>query len=137
MVEKPKVFRAIVTAVLSLIVFFLAYTLSFLVLGLVVNLLISIPILGKIISIFFYLRGDSPEMMLCILCTIACCLLIRFLQGKLNKHEKTQALSTIILASIILAVQVPSLIINIIAGEWVFVNIIHIIASIWLIIRPV
>ena len=126
---KPRVFKAIMTALLGLTVFGLVYLLSYLIIGGIINLLLQIPVLDKLIGWIFRLRGDTPDMMLSILspilayyCTIAA-------QASINKDKPTRGLSCVLIGIIIMVIQVLSVFINLIYGDGILKNVTQAIAG--------
>lgn len=123
MKDKPKILKSILTSILGLIVFFAIYFATFFLVGEIILLLAKIPIISGLIGRLFKARGDTPDMMLCVLSPSIAYLAAVAVIERINKHQPTENLAFIILGVLILAIHIPALIINIINGGYVLPNI--------------
>lgn len=127
--EKPKVFTAILLAILGFFSFALSYLLSYFVLGGIVYGLSKIPLLGKLFDFIFFLRGDSPDLMLSLLCPGIAYMATIAILNALTKSNSTMGLSCIIIGVCIMLLQAIALVINLVYGEGIWKNIVLIIAG--------
>lgn len=130
MKSHPNILKSIFISILTLLVFALVYFITFLLLGGIIYLLTKIPLIGTLISWLFSLRGDSPDMVLAILAPAIAYYTSIAVAAKMGKDNPTINLSYILLGIYILVIHVPSLIINLVNGEWFFPNITQSIAGI-------
>ena len=126
---RPKVFKAILTSVLAFIIFSVVYFLVYFICGLVVNLLLEIPVIGRLIDLLFFFRGDTPDMALSILSPGIAFFVTMAAQEKLHKDAPTKGLSCVLLGIIIVLLHIVSLFVNLIYGNGIFKNIVQIIAG--------
>ena len=132
---KPKVFRAILAAILALIIYTLIYLLVFLVLGFAILYLSEIPILGTIIEYFFYLRRDTPDLMLSVLAPSLGCFIAMAIQEKIAKHKRTIGLSYILFGVFLVLLHTYALLLNLSYNAGILKNIIQIIAGAAVLVR--
>lgn len=131
--EKANVGKAILSAALSLVAFGAVYFLVFLVLGGIIYLLSKVPVINLLVDFIFYLRGDSPTMMLTILSTITAYIVIGTLLAKLTKTRSTERLACILSGCFMVIIHAVSFFLNLTYGESVIPNIVQAIAGILLI----
>lgn len=129
MSNKPKVFKAIITSIVAFAVFSAVCFLVYFICGLAINLLLEIPVIGWLIELLFFFRGDSPDMVLSILSPGVAFFVTMTIQEKINKEAPTRGLSCVLLGIFIVLLHIVSLIINLIYGDGIFKNIIPIIAG--------
>lgn len=129
MQNKPKVFQAIATSLLMFVAFYIVYLLTYLVAGGVIYLLTNIPLIRNLVGWLFSIRGDTPDMMLSLLCPGIAYLATMVMQEKINKDTPTRGLSCILLGLIIVPLHIISLIINLIYGNGILSNVVQIIAG--------
>ena len=136
MSNKPKIIRAIFSSLIAFLIFFISYLLIYLVAGGIINLLLNIPVIKWLVVSLFRSRGDTPAMMLAVLCPFISAPiasgLARILVGK---HEATHGLSVIITGVLLLIIFSASFIENLLYKDFavVYQNVFQIISSIWLI----
>ena len=129
MQEKPRVFKSIVTALLGLVIFGLVYSLTYAIVGVVISLLSLVPLIGNLVDWLFYVRGDSPDMLLSILSpTIAFLCTMAALEA-INKSKPTNRLACMILGIIMMVLHIWSLLINLLSGAGILNNIAQVIAG--------
>lgn len=128
--EKPHIVKAILSAILALIAFGAVYFLAFLILGGIIYLLSQVPVVNLLVDLIFYLRGDSPTMMLTILSTITAYIATKTFLAKFSRTRSTERLAGILSGSLIVIIHVISFLLNLVYGESVFPNIIQAIAGI-------
>lgn len=126
---KPKVFKAILTGLLGIAFFATVYILTSLIVGGVIYILMKIPLIDNLVGWFFYIRGDSPDLMLAILAPTIAYTLTKWLLVTINKDSPTQGLSCIVAGVIITIIHILSLILNLIYGESILFNISQAIAG--------
>ena len=129
MSSKPKVFKAIITSLLAYAIFSAVYFIVYLIFGLAIDFLLEIPVIGWLIDLLFFFRGDTPDMMLSLLSPGIAYLVTMAAQLKINKETPTRGLSCILLGIFIMLLHIVSLIINLIYGDGIFKNIIQAIAG--------
>lgn len=129
MQKKPRVFKAISTALLGLIVFGLIYFLTYLIAGGIIYVLSLIPIIGNLIDWLFQVRGDTPDMMLSILAPAVAYYGTLCMQSAINKDAPTRGLSCVILGVILVAIHALSLVSNLLTGGRILENITQSIAG--------
>ena len=129
MKNKPKVFKAITTSLMAFAIFSVVYFLVYFLCGLAVNLLLEIPVIGKLVSLLFFFRGDTPDMALSLLSPGIAYFVIMAVQQKINKDSPTRGLSCILLGIFIVLLHIISLIINLIYGAGILKNVIQIVAG--------
>ena len=129
MINKPKVFKAIITSLVAFTFFSVVYFLVYFLCGLLINLLLKIPLIGWLIDLLFFFRGDSPDMVLSILSTGVAFFVTMTIQEKINKEAPTRGLSCVLLGIFIVLLHIVSLIINLIYGDGILKNVIQIIAG--------
>lgn len=131
MENKPKVLKSIFLAIISFAVFYLTYLLVYLLISASITLLSKLPIVGFLIDWIFLLRGDSPDMMLSLLCPVVSFYTSYGSIWAMSKNqEATTNLSAKILGVLLVSVNAISLIINLIYGEGILKNICIVIAGI-------
>lgn len=135
--EKPRILKAIFTAILAFIVFGLVYLLTFLILGGIIYVLSIIPIIGGLVDLLFSIRGDSPDMLLATLSPTVAYITSKITIDKIGKTVSTTGLTCILVGIFILLVHIPSLIINIAYGEWFFPNITQALAGIVFMVKGI
>ena len=128
--KKPKVFKAIMTALLSLLIFGVVYFLSYLIVGGIIALLLKIPVIDTLLGWLFRLRGDTPDMMLSMLSPILAYYCTMATQESINKDKPTRGLSCVLLGIVIVVLHIFSIISNLLLGEGILKNIIQAIAGI-------
>lgn len=131
---KPQILKSVFSSLLALIVFSLVYFLVFLVLGGIILVLSNIPVIGSLVKLLFYFRGDSPDMMLSLMSPIVAYFVATALLEKINKLRANSGLACILLGVFILLIHVPSLVINLLAGDAFLANITQGIAGVVFII---
>lgn len=129
MQNKPKIFKAILTSVLGFFAFTLSYLLAYLIFGGIIYVLLKIPLIGRLIDLIFFFRGDSPDLMLSLLCPGVAYFVTMSLQEKINKEAPTRGVSSVLLGIFIMLLNIASLIINLIYGDGILKNVIQIIAG--------
>ena len=129
MQNTPKVFKAILTSVLGSCIFFLSYLLSYLIVGGILYLLSEIPIIGNLVDLLFYFRGDSPDLMLSLLCPAVAYGATIITQEFINNDAPTRGLSCLLIGVGIVLLQVICLVLNLYYGEGVWTNIVLIITG--------
>ena len=129
MKNKPKVFKAILTSILAFIVFALVYIAAYLIFGGLILLLSKIPLIGSLVDLIFYFRGDSPDLMLSLLCPGIAYIVTMATQAAVNKDAPTRGLCSILLGVGIVLLQAVSLVLNLIYGESIWTNIVLIITG--------
>ena len=127
--KKPRVLRAIMTALLGLIIFAAVYFLSYLIIGGIINLLLKIPVIDKLLGWMFHLRGDTPDMMLSVLAPTIAYFVTMGVQESINKASSTRGLSCMLIGIIIMVIHILSIVINLIYGDGILKNIIQSIAG--------
>lgn len=132
---KPHIFRAILSALLLVLVFSFSFILTFLIVGSIVYILIKMPILGKLIDWLFYFRGDTPDFLVTAISAIIAYVASTEVSERINKDAPTIGLSCILVGSILALFHIPSLIINLIYHGNVMANIIQLVAGIGLIVH--
>ena len=128
--NNPRVFRSIWTAVLGLMAFSLSYFLVYLVIGGIIHLLSLIPLVGRLVDWIFSFRGDSPDLMLSMLCPIISYFISLCVLAHFNKETSTLSLSCRIMGIALIVIHIISLIINLIYGDGILKNIVQIIAGV-------
>lgn len=129
MQNKPSVFKAIVTSLLAFIVFTVVYMVAYLIVGGVFYLLLKIPLIGRLVELLFYSRGDTPDMMLSLLCPGLAYLVTMAIQEALNKETPTKGLSCVILGVLIMLLHIISGVINLIYGEAILKNVVQLVTG--------
>lgn len=129
MSTRPKVFKAIITALLAAVVFTLSYAITYLVGGIINDLLIKVPLIGKLISWLFRIRGDSPGMVLTLLSSGVAYYVTMAAQEAINKDARTRGLSCVLHGAGIVLFQIVFLFINLIYGDAILANVIQLIAG--------
>ena len=129
MQNKPKVFKAIITALLASIIFITSYLLTYLIVGGVLYLLVRMPLIGKLIDLLFFFRGDTPDMALALLCPGVAYYVTMFAQAAMNKETRTRGLSCVLHGAGIVLLQVISIVINLIYGDGILANITQLVAG--------
>lgn len=129
MSNKPKVFKAFITSLLAFIVFSVIYMVAYLIIGGAIYLLSKIPLIGRLVDLLFFFRGDTPDMMLSLLCPGIAYLVTMAAQEKINKETPTRGLSCILLGIFIMILHIVSLIINLAYGDGILKNVIQLIAG--------
>ena len=127
--KKPKVFKAIMTALLGLLIFGVVYFLSYLIVGGIIALLLKIPVIDTLLGWLFRLRGDTPDMMLSMLSPTIAYFVTISAQTVINKDGPTRGMSCVILGIVIMVIHTLSIVINLIHGEGILKNIIQAIAG--------
>ena len=130
MKEKPKVFRAIMTALLGLIIFGLAYFLVFMIAGGIIYVMTLIPLVKNIVNWLFQVRGDSPDMVITFLATVSAYYTTKAAMSAISKAMPTRRLSIMIVGGCLAVVHVISLAINLVGGEWILPNIVQAVAGV-------
>ena len=128
--NKPKVFKAIVIAILGIFLFYLSYIIFYLIIGGIIQILSSLPLIGTLLMWLFVLRGDTPDMMLSFLVPMISYFVVMLAQEKINKIDSTRGLSCEILGICLIVLNVVSLILNLFYGEGILKNIIQAITGI-------
>ena len=123
MQKKPKVFKAIMTALLGLLIFGLVYLLSYLIAGGIIYILSKIPIINRLVGFLFHVRGDTPDMMLSLLAPILAYLGTMAVQESINKDKPTRGVSCVILGACITILHIVFIVINLICGDGILNNI--------------
>ena len=119
-----RVSRSIWTAVLGLASFALSYFLVYIIVGGIIHVLSLIPLIGRLVEWFFSFRGDSPDLMLAILCPFVSYFLSTCVLEYFNNLScKIMGVSLIVIHGI-------SLIMNLIYGSGIIKSIAQIIAGI-------
>ena len=126
MERKPRIFRAIMTALLGLIIFGIAYFLVFIISGGIIYVLALIPIINWL----FQARGDSPDMVITVLATVSAYYTTKAAVGAISKAMPTRRLSIMIVGGCLAVVHVISLAINLVGGEWILPNIVQAVAGV-------
>lgn len=126
---RPKIFKAILTSVLAFIIFFVVYFLVYIICGLAIDLLLGIPVIGWLIDLLFFFRGDSPKLVLSLLSPGVSYWVTIIIQEKISKDAPTMGLSCILLGVGVALLQVLSLVLNLIYGESIWTNIVLIITG--------
>lgn len=129
MQKKPRVFKAVVTAILCLAIFGAVYLLAYLILGGIFNILAKIPVIRWLLNLLFFIRGDTPGIVLLLVAPILAYYATMVLQQSVNKEKPTMGLSCILLGIFLTTIHALSLIVNLINGESVFPNITQAIAG--------
>lgn len=119
------IFKAIWTALLSLVAFGIAYILLYLIVGGILVILLNVPIINALVKYVFYIRGDSPDLMLSLMCPGIAYTLTMALQESINKNVPTRGLSCIICGVILLLLHIFSFAINLISGAGIIKNIVQ------------
>lgn len=127
--NKPKVFKAIMTALLGLIIFGLVYLLAYLILGGIIYLLLKVPVIDNLLGWLFHIRGDTPDMMLSVFAPTLAYFITMSAQEAINKDSSTKGLSCIILGITIIVIHGISIVSNLILGEGILKNIIQVVAG--------
>lgn len=127
--KKPRVFKAILTALLGLVIFSLVYLLSYLIVGGIIYILSLIPVIGKLVDLLFYMRRDTPDMMLSLFSPILAYYCTMAAQEAINKDKPTRGISCVLLGIIIIVLHLFSIISNLLLGEGILKNIIQAIAG--------
>lgn len=130
MQKKPRVFKAIATALLCLAIFGAVYLLAYLLLGGIIYVLSLIPVINWLVDLLFYIRGDTPDLMLSLFSPIVAYYTTMAAQEYINKEKPTRGLSCILLGIIITIIHVLSLVTNLIYGDGILKNIIQAIVGI-------
>lgn len=126
-----RVSRSIWTAVLGLASFALSYFLVYIIVGGIIHVLSLIPLIGRLVEWFFSFRGDSPDLMLAILCPFVSYFLSTCVLEYFNKSEvRTYNLSCKIMGVSLIVIHGISLIMNLIYGSGIIKSIAQIIAGI-------
>lgn len=128
--NRPRIIRGIATAVLFSVIFIGVFFLATLIIALIMGVLANIPLIGKIIEWLFIIRDDSPAIALPIFAASCAYLLTGFIAEKMNKESKTLVLSHRICGAIIALTGVTMLIMNAIAGQGIWANIVLIITGV-------
>lgn len=126
MKTKPQVFKAIGTALLGALTFALTY----LLVGLLISILNAIPVISTVLGWLFKVRGDSPSLMLLVLSPTIGYITTVSLLSAINKNTSTLGISLIIVGSLLVAVHLISMVINLVYGNTVLANISQTIAGI-------
>lgn len=121
--QKPKVFKSILTAILGALVFGGVFFLTALIVGGIIYLLTQIPVIGGLIEWLFYMRGDSPDLLIALLAPQLAYAAAKSVLSKINKDAPTLGLSCEIAGISIAAVHILSLVANLLAGDSVLFNI--------------
>ena len=128
--DKPKVGKAILCALLCLVVFSLIQILSSLLILLIGAVISVIPLIGKIFNFLFeVLRNESPLAFATITSVFISYYTTSFVQNKLMSDSSTKKVSRRILGIIILVLHILSLITNIMYDGNIFANIACILAG--------
>lgn len=128
--EKPSIFKAIMSALLGLIIFGLVYIMSYIIVSLIIYVLSLIPLIGGFVDWLFYVRGDSPDLMLSILSPTVAYFVTMFSLESINKSCPTFGLSCVILGICLLVLHIASIVLNLLAGEDILKNIVQAIAGV-------
>ena len=126
---RPRIFKAIFTSILAFIIFAIVYLIGYLIIGGAIYLLSNIPLIGRLVGLLFFFRGDTPDMMLSLLCPGVAYLVTMATQEKINKDAPTRGLSCILLGIFVMLLHIASLIINLIYGNGILKNIAQTIAG--------
>jgi hypothetical protein len=129
MKSKPHIFKAFITALLAAIIFIISYIVSYLVVGGIIYLLSKIPLIGKLVNLLFYFRGDTPDMLLAILCPGVAYYVTMAAQKAMNKESRTRGLSCVLHGVCIVLLQIVFIVINLIYGDGILKNVIQAIAG--------
>ena len=129
MSNKPKVFKAFVTSLVAFVMVSVVHFVVYLLCGLTIDLFLKIPVIGWLIDLLFFFRGDTPDMALSILSPIIAYFVTLGVQEKMNKETPTRGLSCVLLGILIILLHIVSLIINLIHGDGILKNVIQIIAG--------
>lgn len=129
MSKKPRVFKAILTALLGLLTFGLVYFVSYVIVSGIISLLLKIPVIDKLLGWLFYVRGDTPDMMLSLMAPILAYYGTMAIQEYINKDKPTRGLSCILLGIFIMVLHIFSIVINLLYDGGILKNIIQAIAG--------
>lgn len=127
--SKKPVLKSVLCVIPSIIVFMAVRLILSSLLAIITALLISLPIIGKLIEILFYLRGDSPIIIIAIVSTAVSYYATKCIQEKMMNHSSAITLTRKIHGTIIVISHVIFLFINLIASTNILVNIVCIIAG--------
>lgn len=113
MQTKPKIFKAIAISFVCLILFYLSYFLIYLIIGGAITVLSKLPFIGWIIGMLFKSRGDSPDMMLALLCPTAAYFISSYVILSMEKlNIKTRNIASKILGILLIILNVLAILIN-------------------------
>lgn len=128
MKSKPNVFKSFLLSILYTIIFFIVYAISFFLISAIILFLIRIPKIGFIFSFLI----DSA------LCSLAglpiiCCVIASsaslYIPSRLQEDHATLSLSIILFSVYIIALHTYSLIVNCIAHDPIWTNIVFLITG--------
>ena len=129
MKEKPRVFRAIMSALLGLVIFGIVYFLVFIIYNGIIYVLTLIPLVKNIVNWLFQVRGDSPDMVATFLAALTAYYATKTAVVAISKAIPTRRLSLMIVGACLVVVHVISLGSNLVHGEWILPNIVQAVAG--------
>ena len=116
--KQPQIVKSILLSLLGIIIYYLSYLLIYLIIGGAIEILSKIPLIGWLIGFLFYIRGDSPDMMLSLICPAASCLLSGICIEKLSKDRTgTFLLASLLLGIFLIIINAIAVILNLCYGE--------------------
>lgn len=129
MKEKPSIFKAVATALLGLIIFGLVYLLSYIIFGLIIYVMTLIPLLESLVDLLFYVRGDTPDLMLSILSPTLAYYCTKAALESINKNKSTFGLSCMIQGISLIVLHIVSIVLNSLSGAGILKNIVQVIVG--------
>ena len=124
MLTVSKFMKAFFASILAFIIFTAVYFFVFLILGFVAYFLLKLPVIGTIIDYLFFFRGDSPDIVLCLITASISYFVVMATQEKLLKDTFTRGVSFIAFGGILILLHVASLILNLVYGNSILQNVV-------------
>lgn len=125
-----RVFKAIMTALLGIIVFAVSYLLTQIVIGGILNLLFDIPVINLLVAHLFESGDGDPTEFVALIGAVISYALVIWVNELIYKEDNTKGLSCIIAGSIILLIHIISFVINLVSGYGILANIAQALAAI-------
>ena len=120
--DSPKKSTAFFFAFISFIIFYAIEILSTLLLSLLVVLISSVPVLGKLVSLFFLHRGDSPSFLVIIIGSLIAYFSTSAVLDTMAKEPSLCRLSSRYLGIALIVANVVFCIINLSTGGSIMAN---------------
>ena len=108
--EKPKIFKAVLLALLQFFLYWLFYLIIVTVITLILSLMLHIPVLGRIAAWLVSAREGTPHGFIVYISVGISIYLVHLISKKICKSEKTAALSRVISGVAIILVGIVVLI---------------------------
>ena len=128
--EKANAFLAIIFSLLAFLGFYLVSSITSGILALIFYFLVKIPLLKTLISWFLEVREDTLDGFILAISLVVAGILIHWLVTHLGKNERTQKVALSIFGMLLTILNIFFLVINLIAGNAIYVNILVVVVGI-------